>query len=57
MTAITERLRAVKERLAQRRADRHASAPQRAQRRAQAEALRRENRARGYTDPSNHGGA
>ncbi len=56
MTAITERLRAVKERLAQRRADRHASAPQRAQRRAQAEALRRENRARGYTDPSNHGG-
>jgi hypothetical protein len=48
MTAITQRLRAVKERLAQRRADRHASAPERAQRRAQAEVLRRENRGRGY---------
>lgn len=48
MTAITQRLRAVKERVAQRRADRRASAPERAQRRAQAEALRRENRGRGY---------
>ncbi len=56
MTVMMQRLRAVRERLAQRRADRHASAPERAQRRAQAEALRREHRGRGYEDQIKGGG-
>jgi hypothetical protein len=55
MTVIAQRLRAVKERLAARRAERRASAPERAQRRAQAEALRLENRRRAYEDQYNEG--
>ena len=52
MIAIQERVRAVKDRLAQRRATRRAEKPERAQRKADAEERRREHR----RNVESHGG-
>lgn len=47
MSAITERLRAAKERWAQRGAERDATKTERAQRKAQSDAIRREHKMHG----------
>jgi hypothetical protein len=47
MSAISERLRAAKERRAQRRAERDVTKAERAQRKAQSDAIRREHRQQG----------
>jgi len=56
MSAITERLRAAKERRAQRRAERVATRTERAQRKAQSDAIRREHKLQGGGGGGDGGG-
>ncbi len=57
MTAVTERVRAVTQRMARRRAERRAAAPERAQRKTEAEARRLEHRRKAFPSGGDGGGA
>ena len=57
MTATSDRLRAIKERFAQRRAAQAAARPERLQRRTEAHARRLDSKRGWESDPKNRGGS